>query len=75
MRVKIIEAVVRAYSGESLYIRKKSRILAAIGLGFGLICLVFAALMAATGAIVAAAVLFCLGLFCALVLALLRSGR
>jgi methyl-accepting chemotaxis protein len=63
------------YSGESLQVRKKSRILATIALGFALVSLVFALLMAATKAIVVAAVFVGIMLFCVAVLALLRFGK
>jgi len=75
MRIKAISALVGAYSGESLYLRKKSRILAWMGLGFGLISLAFAVLMGVTGALVPAAVFVGISLFCALVLGLLRAGK
>jgi methyl-accepting chemotaxis protein len=63
------------YSRESLQVRKKSGILASIAMGFGLISLVFSLLMAATKAMVPAAVFVGIALFCLAVLALLRSGR
>jgi methyl-accepting chemotaxis protein len=58
-----------------MQIRKKSRILAAIGLAFALLSLAFAALMAATGAFVVAATFLGLCAFCCAVLALLRAGK
>jgi methyl-accepting chemotaxis protein len=63
------------YSTQSLQIRKKSRILAGCAMGFGALALAFALLMAATKALVAAAVFVCIALFCAVVLGLLRAGR
>jgi methyl-accepting chemotaxis protein len=63
------------YSGESLQVRKKSGLLAIIGMGFGLLSLAFAILMAATNASVVAAVFVGLALFCAAVLAMLRAGK
>jgi methyl-accepting chemotaxis protein len=63
------------YSGESLQVRKKSSLLAIIGIGFGLLSLAFAILMAATNASVVAAVFVGLALFCAAVLAMLRAGK
>jgi Methyl-accepting chemotaxis protein len=64
-----------AYAGRSLQVRKKSRILAIMAIGFGLVSLLFAILMAATGAILVAAVFIGIAAFCATVLALLRAGR
>jgi methyl-accepting chemotaxis protein len=64
-----------AYAGESLQVRKKSRILATIGITFGLVSVAFAVFMALTGSMVPAAVFAGLALFCAAVLAMLRSGR
>jgi methyl-accepting chemotaxis protein len=63
------------YSHESLQVRKKSGILASIAMGFGLISLVFALLMAATKAMVPAAVFVGIALFCVAVLTLLRTGK
>jgi methyl-accepting chemotaxis protein len=75
MSIHPIESLTRAYAGESLFVRKKSRILATLALAFCLISLVFVVLMAATKAIVVAGVFTALALLCAVVLALLRSGR
>jgi len=63
------------YSSLSLQMRKKSRILAGCSMGFGAIAIVFAILMAATKAFVAAAVFVGISLACAAVLALLRAGK
>jgi methyl-accepting chemotaxis protein len=63
------------YSESTLQVRKKSRILTAIAFVFGGISLLFALLMAATGAAVVAVVFVGIVLFCAAVLAMLRSGR
>jgi methyl-accepting chemotaxis protein len=63
------------YSHESLQVRKKSGILASIAMGFGLFSLVLSLLMAATKAMVPAAVLVGIALFCLAVLVLLRSGK
>lgn len=63
------------YSRESLQVRKKSGILAMIAIGFGIVSLVFALLMAATKAMVPAAVFVGIALFCSAVLALLRVGK
>jgi methyl-accepting chemotaxis protein len=75
MSIRALSFFTVAYTGESLQVRKKSSILTIIALGFGFIALVFAILMAATKAMVVAAVFVGLSLFCAIVLALLRSGR
>ncbi len=72
---RIIAWLAEGCSSSSLYVRKKSRVLAALCLGFGAISVAFAALMLATGAAVAGAVFGVLALFCGGVLALLRSGR
>jgi methyl-accepting chemotaxis protein len=64
-----------AYSDHSLQIRKKSRILAILALGFGIVSLAFAILMALTNAMVVAAVFVGISLFCAAVLALLKAGK
>jgi methyl-accepting chemotaxis protein len=63
------------YSRESLQVRKKSGILATIAMGFGLVSLLFALLMAATKAMVPAEVFVGIALFCAVVLTLLRTGK
>lgn len=63
------------YDGQSLQIRKKSRILAAMALGFGAISVVFAALMALTGAGTVSLIFVGLAVFCASVMLLLRAGR
>ena len=55
MQIRILAFFAANYAQDSLQVRKKSRILAAIALAFGLISILFASLMAATGAIVAAA--------------------
>lgn len=65
----------RRYSGGSLQVRKKSRILASMALGFGAVSLALALLMAITGAIVVAAVFVGIALFCGAVLAMLRAGK
>ncbi len=75
MPLKLLSFFAHRYEGEALPVRKKSRILASLGLGFGLVSLVIAILMAATGAILVAAVMVGLALFCAAVLAMLRAGR
>jgi methyl-accepting chemotaxis protein len=75
MRMNLLQAFTHIYSGESLQLRKKSSILAMIAMGFGAISLVFALLMAATKAMVVAAVFVGIALFCAVVLALLRGGK
>ena len=63
------------YSCESLQVRKKSGLLAMIAIGFGIVSLVFTILMAATNALVPAAVMVGIALFCVAVLALLRNGK
>jgi methyl-accepting chemotaxis protein len=63
------------YSNKSLQMRKKSRILTVLALGFGLIAIVFALLMAATKAMVVAVVLVGIAVFCAAVLTMLRTGK
>ncbi len=63
------------YSGLSLQVRKKSRILAIIALSFGLISLAFAILMFITRAAVVAAVFVGIALFCSAVVAMLRAGK
>ncbi len=73
--MRSIDYFARPYDMASLQIRKKSRILAGCALGFGLVSLVFAALMAATKAPVVALVFGCIVAFCAFVLALLHGGR
>ena len=66
---------VARYDGQSLQIRKKSRILAALALGFGAISVVFVALMALTGAGTVSLIFVGIALFCACVMLLLRRGR
>jgi methyl-accepting chemotaxis protein len=66
---------VARYDGQSLQIRKKSRILAAMALGFGGISVVFAALMALTGAGTVSVIFVGIALFCTCVMLLLRGGR
>jgi len=63
------------YEGEPLQVRKKSRILAGIASSFVGISLVLGVLMAVTKAMVVAGVFVGLALFCAAVLALLRTGK
>lgn len=63
------------YSGQSLQVRKKSRILAGIALGFAGFSAALGLLMAATGAMVVAGVFVGIVAFCAAVLAMLRTGR
>jgi methyl-accepting chemotaxis protein len=63
------------YSGESLQVRKKSGLLAGLAMGFGALSMAFAILMAATSAMVVAAVFVGIALFCAAVLALLKGGK
>jgi len=63
------------YDGDSLQVRKKTRILTGLALGFGSVSLVLALLMAATKAMVVAGVFVGIALFCAGVLALLRAGK
>jgi methyl-accepting chemotaxis protein len=75
MRNSIIPFFTGSYSEQSLQIRKKSRILAILALNFGVIALAFAILMAMTKAVLVAAVFVGIALFCAAVLALLKSGK
>jgi methyl-accepting chemotaxis protein len=75
MASKLLSFLTRRYQGASLQARKQSRILASLGLGFGLVALVIAVLMAATGALLVASVMVVLALFCAAVLGLLAAGR
>ncbi|HOX32369.1 MAG TPA: methyl-accepting chemotaxis protein [Spirochaetales bacterium] len=75
MRFAPLDFFAARYAGESLQVRKKSRILASIGLAFLAMSFVFGLIMAATGAMVVTFVFAGLALFCAAVLALLRSGR
>lgn len=63
------------YAGSSLLLRKKSLILARVAIGFGIVSLAFAALMAATKASLVAVVFVVLAAFCAIVLATLRAGK
>jgi methyl-accepting chemotaxis protein len=63
------------YSSKSVQVRKKSRILAGCAMGFGLMAIAFALLMASTKAVVAAAGFAAISICCAVVLALLRAGR
>jgi methyl-accepting chemotaxis protein len=63
------------YVSSSLQVRKKSSILAGIALVFGLVALLFALVMAATGAMLVAAVFLGLIVFCGAVLLALRAGK
>jgi methyl-accepting chemotaxis protein len=63
------------YDGQSLQIRKKSRILGALALGFGAISVVFAVLMALTGAGTVSVIFVGIAFFCACVVLLLWRGR
>ena len=73
MRFAPLSFFASKYTGESLQVRKKSRILAAIGIGFAFVSVLFIAVMAATGATVVAFVFVGLALFCTAVL--WRSAR
>lgn len=73
--LKVLDIFTGRYSGASLQVRKKSRILATISLIFGGISVLFGALMAVTGSIVPAFVFVALTVFCGAVLLLLRAGR
>jgi methyl-accepting chemotaxis protein len=75
MSVHLIDSFTTAYVDKALQVRKKSRILAAMALAFGIVSLVFAVLMALTKATVVAAVFVGLALFCAAVLVLIRAGK
>ena len=72
---RIMDFFSASYSGSSLRIRKKSRILAAIALVFGLVSVAFIAIMAATKAITVAAVFAAILVFCLVVLGLIKAGR
>ena len=63
------------YDGQSLQIRKKSRILAALALGFGAVSVVFAVLMALTGAGTVSVIFVGIALFCACVVLFLWKGH
>lgn len=75
MSFRLLAAIAGTYASAPLYIRRKSRILALACLGFGLVSLACAALMAATRAALVAAVLVGLAAFCAAVLGMLRAGK
>jgi methyl-accepting chemotaxis protein len=75
MGIDVLAVLAAKYEGRSLQVRKKSRILAVLAFGFGALSLLFAGLMAATKAPVAAAVFVAIALFCAAVIALLRAGK
>jgi methyl-accepting chemotaxis protein len=75
MQKRLLSFFSSKYSEESLQVRKKSRILAAIAIAFVAISLAFALLMAATKAFVVAVVFVGIALFCAVVLAMLRAGK
>ena len=72
---RIMDFFSASYSGSSLRIRKKSRILAAIALVFGLVSVAFIAIMAATKALTVAAVFAGILVFCLVVLGLIKAGR
>jgi methyl-accepting chemotaxis protein len=63
------------YADSSLQVRKKSRILATMGVTFGLISVLFSVLMAVTRSVVPSFVFAGLVVFCAAVLALLRAEK
>jgi methyl-accepting chemotaxis protein len=63
------------YVADSLQVRKKSRILAMIAIGFGMVSLASAIFMTVTGASLVSAVFVGIALFCAVVLSLLKLGK
>ena len=75
MPIRPVSFFTAKYSRDTLQVRKKSRILALIACGFGLVSLAFAILMALTGASLVSAVFVGIALFCAAVLAALRVGK
>jgi methyl-accepting chemotaxis protein len=75
MSIHILDFFSNVYARESLQVRKKSRILAVVGISFGIVSLCFAILMAVTHSVVPTFTFIGLIVFCLFVLVMLRLGK